>query len=339
MNNNEKIEITDAVLMAYITDELDSGDRQFVSDWIVSSVENRAHFEGIEKAWVATGKVEPKPVVVNTDAAWSTVLEKIGEKGTKVIPIQPKSNRKTFLSIAAMIVVLLGVFSVLKFVGEPQSVTLKSQNEVLVDELEDGSVITLNRNSSLVYPEAFGSDERRVSLKGEAFFNIARNEEKPFIIDLPAESYVKVLGTTFNITTSKNDSITEVFVSTGKVEFGSADTSIVLLPGEKGIFNKNSGAIYKENNATTGIKEMYWFNGDLDFDDVPLHEVVAILNEVFPETINIGCEEMKDLPIVSNHKKDESIADILEVIANVHGLKVDELEGMNHSVFRLNCND
>src|SRR5690606_36556914 len=116
-------------------------------------------------------------------------------------------------------------------------------NNVLSDHLSDGTLITLNENSSIVYQEEFTSNERHVALTGEAFFEVARDEEKPFIVDLPSETYVKVLGTSFNIKAFDGDSLVTVFVKTGRVEFGSEANNIILTPGEKGVYNKQSGQI------------------------------------------------------------------------------------------------
>lgn len=338
MNNNGKIEVTDAVLMAYITDELSASDRIVVSRWIESTAENKTYFKKVEKAWETSGQVDPKPVVVDTNKAWGNVLQGIQSKETEVVPL--KSNRKIYLAIAAMVVVMLGVFSIIQFMGGAENLTLTATSTVLSDELIDGSKVKLNINSSLTYPEEFAAHERRVTLEGEAFFDIARNEEKPFIIDLPAETYVKVLGTSFNINAAYEDSLTEVVVSTGKVEFGSADTSIILLPGEKGIYNKATGQISKESNAATGIKEMMWISGELNFDHVPLYEVLEILNDVYDDSVLLGCENLKDLSIRTHHNIDEdSMEDVLKIIAEVHGLKVQFVGAINHKNYVLNCND
>src|SRR6185295_8602769 len=69
---------------------------------------------------------------------------------------------------------------------------------VLVDTLSDGSVITLNKRSTITYPSKFKGNTRAIALKGEAFFNVAPDQKKPFIISVNDEQET-VVGTSFNI--------------------------------------------------------------------------------------------------------------------------------------------
>ena len=82
--------------------------------------------------------------------------------------------------------------------------------------LPDGSKIFLNRNSEFSYRSNFGKHRRDVKLTGEAFFEIAPDASKPFIIDA-GKAKVKVVGTSFNVITNNSESAVEVFVKTGKV--------------------------------------------------------------------------------------------------------------------------
>ena len=339
MNRNDEIAVTEALLMAYINKELDVQLATKVEHWIKSEGANKKQFDRLKKAWELSGKIKPEPVVVDVDKAWDHVLDEINKKDQKIIPIRQKTNLRRVWTVAAAVVVLIGAFSVFQMLsGEVEQVTRFAQNSGLVDGLPDGSVVTLNANTSIVYPKEFVADERRVALKGEAFFDIERDEEKPFIVDLPFESYVKVLGTSFNIKSVETDSITEVFVKTGKVEFGTATDTLILVAGEKGIFNKNSGKIRKVTDLHAGVKETYWVNKELVFQSTPLHEVVEILNIVFEDEVVLGCESVKEKLIQSDHS-DESLESTLETLCLAHQLKLSSKEENNKTIYILNCND
>lgn len=338
MNDNGKIEITDALLVAYINGELDSAAAEKVKAWISESEENTERFNEVAKTWEISGKVEPKPVVVNTESAWENVLGQISEDKGKVIPMGKTSNRRVYWAIAAMIVAIFGVFSILKLTADVDTVIRVAEVPGLVDELPDGSVVTLNANTSLSYPETFATNERRVELKGEAFFDIERNEEKPFIIGLPADAHVKVLGTSFNIRAVEGDSLTEVFVSTGKVEFGRGDSVIILTAGQKGILNNATGELKSLKNEISGVSELYWMEEELSFDGVALNEVVDILNELYPEKVRLTCDSVASERFTSDFNKDKTLREILEVIAETNYLEVSESTVDGQKEFILDCN-
>ncbi len=99
-------------------------------------------------------------------------------------------------------------------------------------ELPDGSTIFLNRNSQLSYRSNFNGRGRNVNLKGEAFFEIAPDATKPFIIDA-GNARVRVVGTSFNVITRNSESAVEVYVKTGKVLLSdnSGSKELALDPG------------------------------------------------------------------------------------------------------------
>ncbi|MEZ4921715.1 MAG: FecR domain-containing protein [Crocinitomicaceae bacterium] len=328
-------EINEAKLIAYLNKELSNEEMIKVDLWLGQSSKNMEKFSDIRKIWMSSGELKSKPVVVDTDAAWNKVLGQV-DTGEKVIPInQNKPNRFIFPAIAAALVLLGGILSVLFMMNNdiPQ-MEMTSQAEVVKDVLSDGTEVTLNENSMLSYPKEFTGDERRVQLSGEAFFDVERDEKKPFIIDLHNEFYVKVLGTSFNIDANDNDSITEVYVKSGKVEFGSVTDKIILTAGEKGIMNNETGTVRKVVDETAGFKETFWMDQTLDFDGEPLFEVLQVLSDVYNVEIILDCETAKNDPIRSSHPQ-ETILEVLEVIAEVHHLKVNFKDGSYH----MECND
>jgi len=335
MNNENNILINESVLMAYINDELDSDKKVEVKTWLSNSIENANEFEELQKTWKLSGQLKTKPVVVNTDGAWENVFSKIDTE-TKVVDLKSKSksklNYKVILSIAALFAIL---FSVYKFApsNEIETINLVATHFISSETLTDGSVITVNENSSLTYPSEFSEKERRVTLKGEAFFDIERNEEKPFVIDLPHNQFVKVLGTSFNINASENDSLTTVFVSSGKVEFGTEESHIILIKGETGVMNNKTKQIFKVTDKFSGIKNRYWQKKALAFNGDKLVDVVELLNDIFDETIILNCENTDQLGVTTKFKN-ESLEIILLVIAESNNLKVTTSEN-THTI---SCN-
>ena len=106
---------------------------------------------------------------------------------------------------------------------------------------QDGSKVHLNSGSRIRYPKKFGLSERKVYLEGEAWFEVAKNKNRPFIVDL---SYmdIKVLGTTFDVKAYPEEEAIFVALETGSIELKSRSfKSYQLRPGEKAVYNKASG--------------------------------------------------------------------------------------------------
>ena len=144
--------------------------------------------------------------------------------------------------------------------------------------LADGTTIRLNSESSLTYPESFTNETREVKLTGEAFFEVARNEQKPFIVE-SGEINTTVLGTSFNIKAFPDKNI-EVSVATGKVKVTSqsvdqgTDKEVLLTPNQQAVYEP-SGSLQKREVDLS--KYLAWQEGRIIFDEIPLGEAILIL--------------------------------------------------------------
>lgn len=147
--------------------------------------------------------------------------------------------------------------------------------------LPDGSTIVLNANSSISYPKEFTDSLRKVTLIGEAFFDIKRNINKPFIVE--AENLkIKVLGTSFNVKSYPKDEKIETTLVTGKVEVHKQNIEqnpIVLEPSERAVFDKKKSNIKVDKVDSNRI--VAWQDGKLIFDNTPLKQVVLDLNRKY----------------------------------------------------------
>jgi ferric-dicitrate binding protein FerR (iron transport regulator) len=120
--------------------------------------------------------------------------------------------------------------------------------------LADGTNIVLNSGSELTYPEFFVADKREVKLSGEAYFDVERDEERPFIIKTK-DIKVKVLGTSFNVKAYPEDETVETFVESGKVEVELTNVSvqqkkIFLTRNEKAVFTKGTNQLAVEDDSS-----------------------------------------------------------------------------------------
>lgn len=328
-------EIDDAILVAYINDELSADEQTRVDFWKNSSAENKAYFDELKRTWDISKKAF-NPVEVDTNLAWEKVKPQLKVEQAPVVSIKRKPNY-WFIGAAATVLLLIGVFGLVYLLNSSSDmVVLTAQNQSEKSVLSDGSVITLSSKAELTYPEEFEGDERRVSLKGEAFFDIARNEEKPFIIDLPENVFVKVLGTSFTIKTGENQ--TEVVVKTGKVQFGTKGNTVILIAGEQGIIDLKSGDLKKISESHSVEDEMKSITERFSFQGVELSKVISVLDDAFEESVRLDCPGAENKPIVTE-LNDESLESMLEIITEVHGLKIIKTENGNNVEYVLICNE
>ncbi len=100
--------------------------------------------------------------------------------------------------------------------------------------LQDGTVVNLNSASELRYPVQFAGSERKVFLTGEAYFQVAKDKEHPFVV-VTGEAEIEALGTSFNVYSYQEETRIETTLVEGAVRFSVADQTVILVPGEQGV--------------------------------------------------------------------------------------------------------
>ena len=124
--------------------------------------------------------------------------------------------------------------------------------------LPDGTKVWLNAASSITYPASFQDKERKVSVSGEVYFEVAKNADKPFIVDVDGGAKIEVLGTHFNVNAYANEPAIKISLLEGSVKSG----GIVLQPGQ---------ALINGKVITTDLeRDVAWKNGLFNFNGLDL---------------------------------------------------------------------
>lgn len=251
---------------------------------------------------------------------WEPVKQKIGAK-PKVLLM------RHFLRVAASILILVAVagigIKVKEYVNRPLVVSNNS-SEVLLFTLPDSSLVSLNKNSKLTYFRNF-SKKRNIQFTGEAFFEIKRDVQRPFVIKT-AESEIRVLGTSFSVEADLKN--TRVIVASGKVALYSslllADT-LILEKGDKGVFNAESLSLEKQRNKDLNF--LAWKDHHLVFEKTPLANVIADLERYFQIKVNVKSPEIYKLNYTSQFSNPtlSEVLKELELILNISA----EVSGKN----------
>tara|TARA_R110002124_G_scaffold25999_1_gene93639 strand:+ start:2507 stop:3523 length:1017 start_codon:yes stop_codon:yes gene_type:complete len=209
--------------------------------------------------------------------------------------------------------------------------------------LPDGTIIWVKSGSNLRYPEQFGSKTREVFLDGEAFFEVAHNPEKVFLVHT-SDITIKVLGTIFNVKSYKDQGTIETTLVEGSVKIEKADSSddtdIILTPSERAVYNKKSGSLdivksvdvsevkIKDIKITTSVNTLV-------FDETPFSKVFAQLEKRYHVKIHVE-EENLNCKLTADVQK-ENLEEILQLLEVSHRIQY-RIEGSEVYITGKLCN-
>jgi transmembrane sensor len=187
--------------------------------------------------------------------------------------------------------------------------------------LPDGTNVWLNASSSLTFPVAFTQTERKVQLEGEAYFEVAKDKTKPFLV-ITRNSEVKVLGTHFNIMTYPDEASTKTTLLEGSVNIRNNISSITLKPGQQAELSDKAGHI-KISQANTE-EAVAWRSGYFMFNNEDIKSVMRKISRWYDVDVIYACDTSgKDFGgTVSRFKNVSDVLRMLELTGTVH-FKVD----------------
>jgi len=308
----------DALLVKQLLGEASEDELQMIRDWLTKSIENQRYSKDFDSIWQRSKQLALQSTV-DENAAWERFKLRTSPKDVPVIPL-PQSGWRSMLRIAAILFVLVGTGWLVYFFSiqnqDVKQIVTRSDVKPLIDTLPDGSIVTLNAQSSISYPEVFRGDTRPVTLIGEAFFQVAANKEMPFTITANNVT-VRVVGTSFNVKTSIEK--TEVIVETGVVEVARQQQKVTLKPEQKVIIRKDKQEFDKEITRDTFYN--YYRSGKLVCDDTPLWRLVEMLNEIYGTNIVVEGDSLKRLPINTTFEA-QSLENTLTIISETFNIKV-----------------
>ena len=186
--------------------------------------------------------------------------------------------------------------------------------EVRSDSLkycEEGSKVFLNAESSLKYPVLFSGDLRKVKLEGEAYFEVKRNPEKPFVVDIGGMQ-VNVLGTTFGIRAYADEREIRTTLVSGRVNVSAGKQVYELKPSEQAVFDKQTEAV----KVAAVDTELFvgWKDGRLVFDNCSLERILKDLGRWYSFEVFYATSAAKEIPFSLNIRKHEKFAQVLELM-------------------------
>ena len=285
-----------------------------VTHWLEQSESNLAYYNEFKKVWDVSRELALSSTV-DENKAWERFAKRIHERP---VIAKKRSMHVGWMKIAASIIVLLAIGAIVYWqMQEPvRDMIVGENNAVVKDTLSDGSVVTINSGSSIYYPSRFTGNTRRVKLSGEAFFAVAPDRNKPFVIS-SNDVQVTVVGTAFNV--KSTEEYTDVIVESGIVRVTKGSRSIELHANEKVRILAQDSVFTKE--AVNDHLYNYYRTKKFVCDDTPLWKLVEVINEAYNSQIVFGDERLKDLSLTATFNN-ESLDQVLDVIRLTFNISV-----------------
>ena len=270
-------------------------ERLQVETWMDESEENRRMAKQIHALYLATDTVHIM-TKVDTEKALTKVKSRMTGNRQRKTTWWEWAQR----AAAVLFIPLLVTLMVQHWGGSEQELAqmmeVKTNPGMMTSlTLPDGTLVFLNSESTLSYPSRFDSDTRNVTLQGEAYFEVAKNPEKKFIVSTSHQSQIEVLGTHFNVEVyEKEDRIAATLVE-GKIGFiyssDNGSKKVLMDPGQKLVYDTRDSKV--QLYATSGESEIAWKEGKIIFRNTPLEEGLRMLEKRYNVEFIIKNDRLK----------------------------------------------
>ncbi len=175
-------------------------------------------------------------------------------------------------------------------------------------KLEDGTQVSLNAASSITYPEKFDRNERRVSLKGEAYFKVAHDKNRPFLIEAN-NATIEVLGTSFNVNAYDNSVLTTLVEGSVKIRAG--DKNNIIKPGEQALCQDE----YIQISPANEQRNLAWQRDEFYFDGNNITEICQQISRWYDVKF-VGIENLSpNSSFKGSIARDQNLSKILNILA------------------------
>lgn len=299
---------TEILIIRILDGSATEAEKKLVAEWRKESDANEAYFSDFNKLWFHSAQPVSEPTI-NVDVEWQKFKNENFSSSKSTGKLITLFSTKA-LKYAAVVAIGLFVTGLYKF--SPNE--YHSELEKLNIELADGSNIILNQNTTLTTGWFFNWSDRTMNLDGEAYFDVVKNPNKPFVIN-STHANIEVLGTSFNFNTDSKEP--KVSVNSGKVAFwgNTKNDAIYLLKGEEGVIT--DGILKEQKISNTNFES--WFTGIFNFEEIDLQNAINQLEAYYDVSLEIeNIASVQDCKLTSYFDKNslEEVLGELEILLN-----------------------
>lgn len=311
-----KEQFKEELLAGWFEGSLSGEELQKVIEWKEASAENEKALKELEKVWKHTEHLRS---MQKYDARQA--LKKVNSK------VEDKTRSRffeIFRKAAAILILPLLLVVIYQYIQKSDEIVAEVEWNTLHTgpgmranfKLPDGSAVILSSNTTLSYPMVFSGELREVDLLGEAYFDVEKNIEKPFIVNA-GKILVEVTGTEFIVSSFASENLTEIVLVEGSVNLCQCSIleqrSVIqaLTPGDKATLEEDNNKLFVEKVNVE--KYIAWKNGKLMFRDDTMVEVVRRLNRWYNVDIHLRDNSLKDYVYTATFE-DESLFQVLDLL-------------------------
>jgi len=303
--------IPSELLACYLAGEADEEQRRAVEEWVAASPENAAELEAMRTVW-DLGTHAAHLSEVDVDRAWSRLDQRIAEEEGRgrIRSIRTGPHWMRWLSAAA---VVAGIAFAARWFFQPSVVTYYAAATPVEVLLADSSRSVLSPGSTL---EERRGEQRAMHLHGQAYFEVRRDEQRPFTVDV-GDVLVTVLGTAFEVTAYDTSNYVEVRVRSGRVRVDAGGERIELGAGDHIRYHKQRHFLERRPAPPAEV----WGIRILQFEGATLAQVAAQLERIYKVRITLHNDRIAACRLTAEFDH-ETINAILGVIAETFNLEV-----------------
>ena len=278
----------------------------------------------IESFFESQERRQPKPDKETSAELWRNIEEAIQEP----VPASSSSLRRATAAIACSLIVItiLGYFGYHRYKNDKEELITKTaaNGERSIVTLTDGTKVYLNSGSAITFPKVFNNSLREVALTGEAFFEVTKNAQQPFIVRT-GDLVTRVLGTSFNIQAFESDDIS-VTVATGRVQV-SQESALAGSSQQRSpqtiLLDPSQRVSYHNHRFTLSYvdidKAIAWKDNTIRFDETPLSAVARTLERWYDVNITFDNNDIVNCRI-NGQFKGQQLHEVLRSIRYMYNI-------------------
>ena len=311
-----RIELLHRLIAGTTTEE----ENRQLMEWFRQCASKEEFFMLFETAWKESPDEMPRDV---QERMYRRLSRELDEKKTKTILLRSRFSWKVWPQIAvACIIIVLGLVN---YRMNDKQKQLSTQNFTVLAEkgkrafitLPDSTKVWLNSDTKISYPADYGLKERNVTLVGEAYFEVAKNPDKRFIVEAKGMQ-VEALGTSFNVNAYQNDNKIIASLFSGSVRVSYDRHVAILKPHESvkvDLLNRSFSRYKDESMQNIAL----WRKNEITFDGESLEEITHIMSRLYNTTICIEDESLKKVCYIGTIRNNnlENFIDIINLTTPV----------------------
>lgn len=316
----------ETIIQKYLQGKTSEEENQQLQQWMQQSPENKKQLFAEKDIWDTFS--------FHSNLKKYEVSSELGLLKKRIEPKQATISLKKILQIAAILLVTFGLGWGSRYISFTSEQTAEAtMQEIFVPKgqvnqvfLADGTRIWINSETKLITPSVFATNERVVKLNGEAFFEVAKDQKRPFRVEVNGQQ-IEVLGTSFNVRAYDNSNLIETTLETGQIQLHTGSQTTLLKPGEQSLFNKSEKQliISKVNPITFSS----WKDGRYEFQNEDLLEVFKVVERWYD--VEITADEtyfngMRFSGVIKRNKDARHFLDLLNLTVPIqYEIKTDKI--------------